>query len=154
MFKAENLNTNDHQVQETAKVHLPKWMRLFIYGAEGCFQNEEGCQIHIKCNIIFPVVPLALSPCLQRLQLLPWWQLPFPAGKGVKVLSPLLILSYIQTPPLLSWTLYQIYSPHSLGWNHFGCFQQLEVHFPPTILWPFHHYIFAKLMTNYQMTND
>lgn len=113
------------------------------------------CQIHIKCNIIFPVVPLALSPwqtCLQRLQGMSCWAAapplvpaPFPSSE-VQVLPPLLILSYNHNPPLFSWTLYLISSPYdSLGSNHFGCFQQLEVHFSPAILWLFQHYIFAKM---------
>lgn len=48
--------------------------------------------------------------------------------------------------PSFSLTLYLISSPYdSLGSNHFGCFQQLEVHFLPAIHWLFQHYIFAKM---------
>lgn len=135
----------DHQVQAATKLHLPKWMGLFIYGTVEWFEKEEDCQIHIKCDIIFPVVPLALSPwqnCLQRLQGMSCWAAasplmpaPFPSST-VEVLPTLLILQP---------TTYLHFPYDSLGSNHFGCFQQLEVHFLPAIHWLFQHYIFAKM---------
>lgn len=73
----------DHQVQAATKLHLPKWMGLFIYGTVEWFEKEEDCQIHIKCDIIFPVVPLALSPwqnCLQRLQGMSCWAAASPCS--------------------------------------------------------------------------
>lgn len=30
-FKVENLNMEDHQVQEATKLHLPKWTRFLIW---------------------------------------------------------------------------------------------------------------------------
>lgn len=141
----------DHQGQEAAEVHLPKWMRLFIQSTVGWFEMEEDCQIHIKCNIIFPAVTLALLPwqsCLQRLKGMSWWAAAAPLVPAPIPSSEVLphCWSSATSTTHLCFPLYLISSPYdSLGSNHFGCFQQVEVHFPPTILWLFQNCIFAKM---------